>query len=239
MLSILTMGFLLGVQHAMEADHIAAVASISSGNSRFSIFLRHGLSWGVGHALALSAFAGCVVMLHGEVPAGLSASMEFIVGLMLIILGAMVLWRLIRQHVHFHVHRHMDEPVHFHAHDHVSETRAHDKSRHQHGHAPGGVRRSLFVGMMHGMAGSSALVSLATPGQWAPGFGFVLLFCMGSIAGMVMLPSVVALPLALTGKILTGLNRGLQSVVGLASIVIGCIYSFNQAPAVLEFMSAL
>ncbi|MBT4888581.1 MAG: urease accessory protein [Rhodospirillales bacterium] len=239
MLSILAMGFLLGVQHAMEADHIAAVASITAGQSRFSRFLRHGLFWGIGHALALSAFAGCVVMLRGEIPEELGASIEFFVGLMLIFLGSMVIWRLIQQQVHFHVHRHADKKVHFHAHDHAGEVAEHDKNRHQHDHAPGGVRRSLFVGIMHGMAGSAALIALATPGQWIQGMGFVLLFGAGSIAGMVMITSVVALPLALTGRVLTGLNRSLQAVVGVASIIIGGVYAYSQAPAILGLIESL
>ena len=237
MLSILTLGFLLGIQHALEADHIAAVAAITAGRSRLSGMLRHGLFWGIGHALTLSILAGGVVLARGQIPVGLSASLEFLVGLMLIALGGMVIWRLVRQQMHFHLHNHRDGKKHFHLHNHTGETQPHDKNRHHHEHPVGGTKRSLFVGVMHGMAGSAALVALAAPGEWLQGFGYVVLFAIGSIAGMAMLTCVVALPLAFTSKAVTGLNRGLQAAVGGISIFIGSLYAFDHATEVVEYLA--
>ncbi len=239
MFAILAMGFFLGLQHAMEADHIAAVAAISAGRRKFSRILRHGLFWGLGHALALSAFAGAVVMARGQVPAEVGGVLEFTVGLMLIALGAMVIWRLIEQRMHFHAHRHHNGSAHFHMHNHIGESQAHDENNHQHGHARHGTRRSLFVGIMHGLAGSAALVALATPDQLGQGIGFVLLFGVGSIAGMVLITSVIALPLALTGKLMTGLNRTLQASIGLVSIALGCYYAYHQAPLILHMLEII
>jgi ABC-type nickel/cobalt efflux system permease component RcnA len=237
MFAILGMGFVLGLQHAMEADHVAAVAAMVSGRRKAGQVVRHGLFWGLGHALALAAFAGVVVMARGEVPAALGSTLEFIVGLMLVGLGGLVIWRVIRQRLHFHVHHHSDGNNHFHAHSHAGEKALHRPDEHQHDHARHGLRRSLFVGIMHGLAGSAALVALAAPGEWAQGLGFVALFGMGSVAGMVVLSSVIALPLAWSGRLVTGFNNGLQIVIGLVSIGIGCLYAFDQAPAVLGLLT--
>jgi len=100
------------------------------------------------------------------------------------------------------------------------------------------MRRSLLVGVMHGLAGSAALVALAAPGEWAQGLGFVALFGVGSIAGMVVLSSVIALPLAWSGRLVTGLNRGLQVVIGLVSIGIGLVYALDQGPAMLGLLTS-
>ncbi len=221
MTAILTLGFLLGLQHAMEADHLAAVASLAADRRKIAGIARHGLMWGVGHALALGAFAGAVVLLRGQVPAGLSNALEFAVGVMLVLLGASVLYRLWKSRIHFHVHRHRGGTVHFHAHSHENERQAHDPNHHDHEHERHGVRRSLVIGMMHGLAGSAALIALSAPaGGWA-GLAMIALFSLGSILGMVALSSIVALPLAVTGRLATGLNRLLQGAIGVVSIAIG------------------
>ena len=238
MFTILGLGFLLGLQHAMEADHVASVAAIAAGRGRLSQVLRHGAFWGLGHAFSLSAFAGVVVLARGNIPPGFSAGLEIAVALMLIALGGMVIWRVARERLHFHLHRHRDGNVHFHAHSHAGESRAHDKNRHNHDHGGASIRRSLFVGVMHGLAGSAALIALAAPGQWLEGIGFILLFGVGSIGGMVLLSSVIALPLLLSGRLMTGLNRGLQLGIGTVSIAIGCFYAFEQAPTVLALLQS-
>lgn len=238
MFTILGLGFLLGLQHAMEADHVAAVAALSAGRGRISQILRHGLFWGLGHALALSAFAGFVVLARGKVPAGLSASLEFAVAGMLMVLGALVIWRVVHERLHFHVHNHADGKVHFHSHSHAGERQAHDETRHEHEHDQRSARRSMAVGVMHGLAGSAALIALAAPGQWLQGVGFVLLFAIGSIVGMVLLSSVIALPIVLSGRLMTGLNRGLQLGAGAVSLAIGSVYAFAQAPAVLALLQS-
>lgn len=239
MLTILGLGFLLGLQHAMEADHIVAVATLASGGAdrgRLRRALRHGLFWGLGHALALSAFAGFVVLARGHIPGGLSLALELAVAVMLISLGLMVVWRVVRERLHFHLHHHADGKVHFHAHSHAGEHPTHNANRHDHNHRDHNVRRSLLVGIMHGLAGSAALVALAAPGQWLQGVGFVLLFGLGSIAGMVVLSSVIAMPLVLSGRLMTGLNRVMQLGIGLFSIAIGGYYAFAQTPALMAML---
>jgi ABC-type nickel/cobalt efflux system permease component RcnA len=239
MFAILGMGFVLGLQHAMEADHVAAVAALASGKRKPKQIWQHGLFWGLGHALALSAFAGAVVMARGEISGGLAAMLELAVGLMMVTLGGLVIWRLLREKIHFHIHRHASGPTHFHAHSHADETRTHDRDHHQHDHKRHGTRRSLFVGIMHGLAGSAALVALAAPGQLLQGFGFVALFGLGSIAGMIVLSSVIALPLIYTGRLITGLNNSLQIVIGLVSISIGYVYISHHGATILDLVTTL
>ncbi len=238
MTTILAMGFLLGLQHAMEADHVAAVAALAASKGRLRWIMRHGLFWGLGHALALGAFAGAVMLARGSIPAELSAGLEFAVACMLITLGAMVIWRVARERLHFHVHRHRDGKLHFHAHSHAGEQQAHDKNKHEHQHHSNSVQRSLAVGVMHGLAGSAALIALAAPGQFMDGMGFIFLFGAGSILGMVVMSSVIALPLLLSGRLMTGLNRGLQMGIGMISVGIGCAYAYASMPAMLALLQS-
>ena len=124
MFGILGLGFLLGMQHALEADHIAAVSSIAARRSHVADIVKHGLTWGLGHTLTLFVFAGAAILLGHAIPESIARPIETAVGVMLIGLGAHVLWRLWRDRVHFHRHGHGDGTVHFHAHSHAGETSA-------------------------------------------------------------------------------------------------------------------
>src|ERR1043165_6904463 len=158
MFGILGLGFLLGMQHALEADHIAAVSSIAARRGRVGDIVGHGLTWGLGHTLTVFVCAGAAILLGRAIPDDLARPLETAVGVMLIGLGAHVLWRLWRDRVHFHRHHHHDGTVHFHAHSHARESVPHAKAPHAHAH---GFRwRTLLVGLMHGMAGSAALLVL-------------------------------------------------------------------------------
>src|ERR1700730_17979256 len=155
MFAILSLGFLLGMQHALEADHIAAVSSIAARRSDIADIVKHGLTWGLGHTLTLFAFAGAAILLGHAIPEHFARPLEAGVGIMLFGLGAHVLWRLWRDRIHFHTHGHGDGTVHVHAHSHAGETVPHGRATHAHAH---GFRwRTLLGGLMHGMAGSAAL----------------------------------------------------------------------------------
>src|SRR6187397_2695291 len=215
MFGILGLGFLVGMQHALEADHIAAVSSIAARRSRVGDIVRHGLTWGLGHTLTLFAFAGAAIGLGRAIPEHVARPLETAVGIMLVGLGAHVLWRLWRDGVHFHSHGHGDGTVHIHAHSHAGETAPHARYAHSHVH---GLRwRTLLVGLMHGMAGSAALLVLTVSQASSPavGLGYVALFGIGSMIGMGALSMVIAVPLAVSARWLTWANRGLQGAVGI------------------------
>lgn len=221
MSGILALGFLLGMQHALEADHIAAVSSIAARRTEIGDIVRHGLTWGLGHTLTLFVFAGAAILLGHAIPESVARPIETAVGIMLVSLGAHVLWRLWRDRVHFHTHGHGDGTVHIHAHSHAGETLPHARAAHAHPH---GFRwRTLLVGLMHGMAGSAALLVLTVSQASSPaaGLGYVALFGMGSMVGMGALSTVIAVPLAVSARWLTWANRGLQGAVGIVTTVIG------------------
>ncbi|MDD9877586.1 MAG: hypothetical protein OXR84_09125 [Magnetovibrio sp.] len=121
------------------------------------------------------------------------------------------------------MHRHGDGVVHFHAHSHRGEARDHSASAHDHAHPAKLPVRTLLVGMMHGMAGSAALLILtaASVGTPALGFAYVALFGAGSILGMAALSAVIAVPISYSARLMTWANRGLQGAIGAATVVLG------------------
>jgi hypothetical protein len=226
MIGILGLGFLLGMQHALEADHIAAVSSIAVRRNGVADIVKHGLTWGFGHTLTLFAFAGAAIVLGRAIPEHFAQPIEAAVGIMLVGLGGHVLWRLWRDRVHFHTHDHGDGMVHIHAHSHAGGGVAHSGAAHAHAH---GFRwRTLLVGLMHGMAGSAALLVLAASQSSSPamGLGYVALFGIGSMVGMGALSTMIAVPLAISARWLSWANRGLQGVVGVVTIAIGVMTIF-------------
>jgi hypothetical protein len=225
MFAILGLGFLLGMQHALEADHIAAVSSIAARRTDVGDIVRHGLTWGLGHTLTLFVFAGAAILLGHAIPEHLARPLETAVGFMLVGLGAHLLWRIWRDRVHFHAHGHGDGTVHIHVHSHAqslaSETVLHARAVHEHGH---GFRwRTLLVGLMHGMAGSAALLVLTVSQASSPavGLAYVALFGIGSMIGMGALSIAIAVPLVVSARWLTTGNRILQGAVGIVTIAIG------------------
>ena len=242
-LSILFVGLLLGMQHATEADHLAAVATLATRQNSLAATLRQGLAWGIGHTFTLMLFAGAVLVLGQAITPGLEQALETAVGLMLVLLGADVLRRLVRDRIHFHLHRHDPAPgveqdpvgmqadapahvqAHVHAHSHRGEGR-HAESPHRHGHAKKAwPLRALAVGVMHGLAGSAALVvlSLKAVPSVALGLGYIALFGVGSIFGMALLSVAVAVPLKFSARALTGLHTTMTALVGGFSLALGVV----------------
>jgi ABC-type nickel/cobalt efflux system permease component RcnA len=229
MLGVLGIGFLLGMQHALEADHIAAVSSIAARRTDLRDIVKHGLTWGLGHTVTLFVFAGAAILLGHAIPVHLARPLETAVGVMLVGLGAHLLWRLWRDRVHFHRHRHRDGTEHIHVHSHAHDAIPHRQSAHLHQH---GFRwRTLLIGLMHGMAGSAALLVLAVSqvANAAYGMFYVLLFGIGSMLGMGALSVAIAVPLVVSARWLTWANRGLQGVVGIVTIAIGGVTIYSTA----------
>ena len=223
MLAWITLGFLIGLQHALEADHIAAVASLASDKTGLRRIARHGAIWGLGHAITLGAFGGAVFALKLSLTETVASGLEFLVGVMLVALGLRVVWKVWRDRVHFHVHRHAGGDAHFHAHSHAGDVRDHRNSAHDHFHPHGSWKRSLAVGMMHGLAGSAALVALTASmaSSAAAGLAFMAVFGLGSIIGMAAFSAVIAVPLSLTAKTMTWAHRGLQVAAGVTALGFG------------------
>lgn len=226
-LFILIVSFLLGMKHATEADHLAAVATLATGQNSLAQTLRLGIAWGVGHTLTLMLFGGIVLALGTSIPEYMAQGLELAVGLMLIALGADVLRRLIQRRIHFHVHSHESSIKHLHAHSHAHNNDvgegAHRYSLHHHIHSKKLPLRALAVGMMHGMAGSAALIllSLGAVQSFSMGLLYIVLFGVGSIAGMALLSVAIAIPLRLSADYLGWLHNGMIAFVGGFSCVLG------------------
>ncbi|MEG3617211.1 hypothetical protein V5T82_01970 [Magnetovibrio sp. PR-2] len=221
MLSFLTLAVLVGMSHALEADHVAAVSSMASRQTSVKQIVRTGAVWGLGHTLTLMLFAGAAIILGFAIQDGLASLLEFVVGVMLVGLGGHILYRLWRERVHFHAHSH-GQDKHFHAHSHAGEVQDHTASSHHHEHKPFPLR-TLLVGMMHGMAGSAALLVLtaSTAPTISSGFIYVVLFGAGSIFGMAALSVLIAVPIAYSARMLTWANRSIQGTTGLATMALG------------------
>ncbi len=222
MTTLLLLGFFIGMRHAMEADHVAAVASLSTRSGFLGQAVKQGTVWGIGHTITLFAVGTIVLLIDTVVPERLALGLEFAVGIMLVILGIDVIHRLIKDHIHFHIHRHAGGTTHFHAHSHLGE-QGHDPDRHEHEHVQRFPIRALLVGMMHGLAGSAALILLTLEHVQSLMMGilYIALFGFGSIAGMAVLSIIIAIPLHHSAKGLTWLHNGLQGVIGSATILLG------------------
>ncbi|MCP4328238.1 MAG: urease accessory protein [Alphaproteobacteria bacterium] len=225
MLSILFLGFLIGMQHALEADHVAAVSSLVARESSVGRAVRHGTVWGIGHTVTLMGFAGAAVLLNAAIGHDMALWLERGVGVMLVALGGHLLYRLWRDRIHFHTHRHADGKVHFHAHSHAGESGSHRLLGHDHTHARGIPFRTLLVGMMHGMAGSAALLVLSTAAVDEPALGmtYIVFFALGSVLGMALLSALIALPLALASRFLTLGSKVIQGAVGAGTVAFGVV----------------
>lgn len=230
MSAVLLLGFFIGLQHAMEADHVAAVASLATRSRNLGETARLGLVWGVGHALTLFVFAGLVLAMDSAMPTHLAQGLELAVGLMLILLGLDVLWRVYRDRIHFHTHKH-GNLTHYHAHSHAGCS-DHTGDPHAHKHVRRFPLRALFVGMMHGMAGSAALILLTLETVVSPlqGMLYILLFGVGSVAGMVLLALIITLPIRYSAHALSWAQNGLKAAVGCVTSGLGIALVVQSLP---------
>ncbi len=219
LIPVLTFGFVMGLKHAVEADHVAAVSTIvSERKSVLSSSLVGGL-WGVGHTVSLLLAGVAVVVLGVRVSDRTALALEFCVGLMLVVLGANALRKLARGgHIHLHAHRHGGR-AHIHPHVHDGEPEAAPHTHH-------GLRldmRTLVVGMIHGFAGSAALMLLVLSTIKSPAVAmlYVLVFGVGSIGGMMLMSALIGLPIYLTAARFNRANLALRGLAGVFSLAFG------------------
>jgi len=217
---LLLLGLITGFRHSMEADHIAAVSTlVAVGKNKLRRAPLIGMMWGLGHTATLF-IAGLIVLLFAvSIPEKLSGTLEFGVGIMLVFLGATTLTgfnmgKFLRglygrhSHGHGHVHVHEDTGlVHSHDHDHHED--------HKHGH------KSMIVGMIHGMAGSGALILIimSTINSVPLGLAYIAIFGAGSIASMAAMSALIGLPFAKARHI--KLNFVLKYIAAAITLAIG------------------
>jgi hypothetical protein len=221
--SVLLIGFLLGIRHAADPDHLAAVATLAIRQHSLIQSVRQGVAWGLGHSVVLLAVGGAVLALGASIPRGVATALELVVAGMLIALGVDVLRRLARERIHVHVHTHEPGIRHVHAHGHaLGEGRRAGHHDHAHNGMPW---RALAIGMTHGMAGSAGLIvlSLGAVQSWQTGIMFIALFGAGSIVGMLALSIAIAIPLRVTAVRLGKLFNSLAVAIGGLSCALGLL----------------
>jgi sulfite exporter TauE/SafE len=220
--SILLFGFVLGLRHATEADHLAAVSAIVSEKKNLFTSAIIGGLWGVGHTISLFVVGVLVIFLKLQISETIEAKLEAMVGGMLIILGINALRKMLQSDkVHAHTHTHEGHPhIHFHAHDQDVAEKSHHRL------SP----RSVVVGMVHGLAGSAALMFLvvSTIPSSAVAVMYILIFGIGSIGGMMAMSFLIGLPFHFTANRFDILNKGIRLVAGVFSLGLGAYIVYEK-----------
>ena len=224
-LSMLGFGFVLGLKHALDPDHMAAVSTIVSQSNSVKRSSLVGTFWGLGHTLSLLCAGVVVIALKVQISERVALWMEFAVALMLIFLGLKATLRSFRGwKLHRHRHTH-DGTTHTHLHLH----RDRDEHVHRHRHLIGLGARPFFVGMVHGMAGSAALMILvlATIPSAIVGLVYIAVFGLGSVGGMLIMSSLISLPFVFAQKYFKVLGEAMQLIVGLSSVTFGLFMAWQ------------
>ena len=229
--TVLIIGFTLGLKHATEVDHVIAISTIVSQHKNVFRSAIVGALWGAGHTASLLVVGAIALLLRVAVPARVSGWLEFGVALMIIGLGINALWRALRKGTQIHVHEHSHDGLkHKHLHFHEDEKKHELASTSRHSHALSRVGlKPLLIGTMHGLAGSGALTLLLLTqisSSWIA-FLYLIIFGVGSIAGMVLMSGLLGLPFALTSGRLTLIHRQLQTVAAALSICFGIWYAYH------------
>ncbi|MEO6323201.1 MAG: sulfite exporter TauE/SafE family protein [Thermoanaerobaculia bacterium] len=214
----LGLGFLLGLRHALDADHLVAVSTIVGRHKSLWRSSVIGAYWGLGHTVSLLLASVVVIGLRRTIPQRAAQGLEVLAGLMLVVLGLDLLRRAAKGELSVHTHEH-DGHVHLHAHT----GRVPEKAHHHIG------KRPFIVGMVHGLAGSAALtiVVLSTiQSPWA-GLFYVLVFGLGTIVGMLVMSAAVGLPFALAARKASRLAGRVQVLAALSSIGFGLWYAYR------------
>lgn len=220
--SLLILGLVFGLKHALEADHLAAVSIIVS--ERRSVWSASlvGAVWGLGHTVSLLAAGMAVILLHVEISDRVAMALELGVALMLIGLGANALRTLRRGgRVHMHAHAH-GRRLHVHPHVHAAAETA------PHSHHRIGVR-PLLVGMVHGLAGSAALMLLvlSTIPSPAVGFAYIGVFGVGSIGGMLGVSTLMSLPVHFTAGRFARVDTAVRVLAAVFSLGFGLSMAYR------------
>jgi sulfite exporter TauE/SafE len=200
--SILALGFVLGIKHAIEPDHVIAISTIASQSKKLSRSSLSGVFWGIGHTATLFIIGIILLLMKGEIPEKWAMSLEFLVGIMLVYLGmtSILSFKNKQKRVHNHNHRYYN----------IS------------------YLKSTIIGLVHGLAGSGAMVLLTMSTVKSVGEGaiYILVFGTGTVIGMLFFTTIIGIPFVLSAKKLS-LNKNLTTLTGGISTIFGIYYMYN------------
>lgn len=222
--AVLALGFFLGMRHATDADHVVAVSTIVSRRRTLRAAAPIGMLWGIGHTLTILLVGGAIILFGIVIPPRLGLGMEFSVAIMLVLLGALNVRSVLRDaRAIAGAHSHSHDPAH--VHDglvHVHGDAAQVRSAGPALRALGGLR-PLLVGIVHGLAGSAAvaLLVLGAIEDASLALVYLLVFSLGTIAGMVLITTALAVPVAAAAQRFASFHRVLGVATGLASVAFG------------------
>lgn len=223
-LGTLALGFLLGVRHSLDGDHLVAISTIVGRERSIWRSSVVGAVWGIGHTTSLFLAALAIVFLKVSFSPRAALSLELGVGLMLVLLGVDLLRRLARGELRLHSHAHQHggrEHVHLHAHGSPfpPPTAAH--------HHVG--KRPFFVGLVHGLAGSAALMLFVLTTISSPWIAlvYVAVFGVGTIGGMLIMSSLIGLPFAVAARFAPRVFGAIQLATGVGSVAFGVLYAWR------------
>lgn len=224
--AVLSFGFVAGLKHALDPDHVVAVSTIVSEHKSLARSSLVGTFWGLGHSASLLAVGLLIILLRSAIPEEAALWMELPVAAMLIGLGAGVLVKMAREQgieVHAHSHSHDGEPPHSHIH-------VHNRDGHDHKHYLFRLgRRPFAVGMVHGFAGSAAVTlgAMTTIPSVSLGLIYIALFGLGSVGGMLLMSAVIGLPFAATARKFAAVNSGIRVFAALFSVGFGLFLGWD------------
>ncbi len=233
--SMLGLGFLLGMRHATDADHVVAVTTMVTKHKRIRAAAVIGAAWGVGHTVTIGIVGGVMIVFRVAIPPRMGLFFEFLVALALITLGVLNLsgilqrlMRLLADHgMHAHLHFHGESPhVHVHQHaEHAMENpgRAEKLSTFIAKYGVFQLARPLVVGFIHGLAGSAAIaiLILGSIKESSVAIAYLLIFGMGTIIGMMIVTTLIGLPIIHSAKKYATVDRWISAVSGVFSIAFG------------------
>jgi hypothetical protein len=221
-LTILGLGLMLGLRHALDTDHLAAVSTVLAQRPSLRSSGMIGFSWGLGHTVVLLLVGAVVLMVRVPIPEPFAVAAEFGVGAMLVFLGGILGVRLVRERWHVHAHDH-DGGQHVHLHSHaLSED-------HGHGHWWRDSIRPFCIGMAHGLAGSAALLLmvLSSAPSVSAGLMYIAVFGLGSIVGMMLVGIAISLPILWSVTLGRPVFLAVQGLASLGSVAIGLAMMFH------------
>lgn len=220
-LSILAVGFVLGIKHAIEPDHVIAVSTIASQSKKLWKSALSGVFWGIGHTATLFIVGTAVILMKSEISEKWAMSLEFLVGIMLVYLGITSILTFKNIHLHNHAHD-GEEHKHVHAHPHKGG------HQHQHQHQQIPYIKSLIIGFVHGLAGSAAMIilTMSTVKSVVEGAIYILVFGVGTVIGMLFFTTILGIPFVLSAKNVS-INKYLIRITGVISTAFGFYYMYN------------